>query len=209
MVKELSLFPLNVVCYPGEILNLHIFEPRYKLLINECLANEKTFGIPAYVNNKLELGTEVEIIDVVKIYDDGRMDISVLGLAVFLVVIFRNPVQDKLYSSGSVRVKMIDLAVNEDKVEQILDLADEFFLKIRVTNPFQRAKSYNSYSFAHKIGLSIDEEYLLLGMMEESQRLDFIIAHLMKTTPRIQEIERTKKIIAMNGHFKKFDALDF
>jgi len=177
--------------------------------MSECIADGKTFGIPAYVNNKLELGTEVEIIDVVKIYDDGRMDISILGLAVFVVVGFRNPVQDKLYSSGSVRIKIIDLAADEEKVACILDLVDRFYMKIGITNPFQKTKNHNSYSFAHKIGLSINEEYQMLGMMEESQRLDFIIAHLMDTTPQLQEIERTKKKIAMNGHFKKFDALYF
>ena len=58
----LPLFPLNLIVFPHEDLNLHIFEPRYRQLINECLDEKKTFGIPAFVNNKLlGYGTEVEV----------------------------------------------------------------------------------------------------------------------------------------------------
>ncbi|MEO1628994.1 MAG: LON peptidase substrate-binding domain-containing protein, partial [Bacteroidota bacterium] len=45
------LFPLKLVVYPGEQLNLHIFEPRYKQLIRECEQNKVTFGIPAFIND--------------------------------------------------------------------------------------------------------------------------------------------------------------
>ena len=53
MEKTISLFPLNLIVYPGEDLNLHVFEPRYRELINECLEEETTLGIPAFIKNKL------------------------------------------------------------------------------------------------------------------------------------------------------------
>jgi Lon protease-like protein len=58
----IPIFPLALVVFPGEALNLHIFEPRYKELVNECHAGGKPFGIPAVIENKVsELGTLVEI----------------------------------------------------------------------------------------------------------------------------------------------------
>lgn len=68
---------MSLVVYPGEDLNLHIFEPRYKQLISECKAQGKPFGIPAVVKNKVkELGTLVQVAEVVKVEDNGEMDIG-------------------------------------------------------------------------------------------------------------------------------------
>ena len=62
MTNFIPIFPLGLVVYPGESLNLHIFEPRYKQLIQECHAAKKPFGIPTVINNKLqEFGALVEI----------------------------------------------------------------------------------------------------------------------------------------------------
>ena len=62
MQKFLPLFPLNLIAFPMEDLNLHIFEPRYRELINECLDDGKTFGIPTFLDGKLPgFGTEVKI----------------------------------------------------------------------------------------------------------------------------------------------------
>ena len=62
MTNFIPIFPLNLVVYPGEALNLHIFEPRYKQLINECVANKKPFGIPSVLKDKIsEMGTLMRI----------------------------------------------------------------------------------------------------------------------------------------------------
>ena len=62
MPKFTALFPLNVMILPGEKMRLHIFEPRYKQLINECLANETAFGIPYVLNSSLmSAGSEVRV----------------------------------------------------------------------------------------------------------------------------------------------------
>ena len=209
MIKKLPLFPLNLVAYPGEELNLHVFEPRYKDLINECLESSLPFGIPAYIHNKLDMGTEVEITEVVKTYSDGRMDIRTKGLAIFKVVDYENPMKGKLYSGGTVEIHKIDITLDSDKVAKIKSLLDHFYQVLKVDNPYLSDKYKASFDFAHKIGLSLEEEYSLLKMPKEKERLDFIIDHLEKTTPVIKEIEKTKEKIALNGHFKKLGPLDF
>ena len=71
MTNFIPIFPLNLVVYPGEKLNLHIFEPRYKQLIRECHANGKPFGIPAVLDNQVkEMGTLVQIREIVKEYEN-------------------------------------------------------------------------------------------------------------------------------------------
>ncbi len=190
-------------------MNLHVFEPRYKQLVNECLDQSSTFGIPAYIHNKLDMGTEVEIIELVKTYSDGRMDIRTRGLAIFNVLDFDNPLENKLYSGGTVEIHMIELEIDEERVIIIKSLLDNFYELLKVENPYLSDNYKTSFDFAHKIGLSLDEEYLLLQMKSEQERLDFITKHLEKTTPVLEEVEKTKKKIALNGHFKRLGPLKF
>src|SRR5437868_1316826 len=72
MTNFIPVFPLGIVVFPGETVNLHIFEPRYKQLVNECYAEGKPFGIPTVIDNKLnEMGTLVRVAEIVKVYDNG------------------------------------------------------------------------------------------------------------------------------------------
>src|ERR1700746_2410529 len=76
----LALFPLEVVLLPGTPLPLHIFEPRYKEMIGECLANEAPFGVIRALDEGIaEVGCTAEIITVTKQYPDGRMDLTAEG----------------------------------------------------------------------------------------------------------------------------------
>ena len=84
MKDFLPLFPLKLVAFPGERLNLHIFEPRYKQLFRECHENQVTFGIPAFINNKIaEFGTELKLDKIEKSYEDGSLDVRTLGIGIF------------------------------------------------------------------------------------------------------------------------------
>ena len=95
MTNFIPIFPLNVVLYPGEILNLHIFEPRYKELVKECFEIKKPFGIPAVINGHVaEYGTLVSIREIAKEYENGELDIVTEGTIVFriLEIIKRFPI---------------------------------------------------------------------------------------------------------------------
>ena len=84
MTNFVPIFPLSIVVYPGEDLNLHIFEPKYKQLIKECFDQKKPFGMPVVIKNKVnELGTLVDIVEISKVYDTGEMDIKTKGQKVF------------------------------------------------------------------------------------------------------------------------------
>ncbi len=206
----LPLFPLNLVAYPHEDVNLHIFEPRYRQLINECLEEGKTFGIPPFINKRLMgYGTEIQVLSLSKRYDDGRMDVKTRAIRVFRITDFQNPLKGKLFSGGE--VIFID---NEELSEEIntylLSLVERIYgiLKVKVDYNKPDYQPF-SYRIAHKIGLSIKEEYELLTIGSESSRQILLIEHLERIIPVVEEVERTKQRIALNGHFKNLDQINF
>lgn len=205
----LPLFPLQSVFFPGETVPLHIFENRYKQLINDCRKEAMTFGIPVFINNRLAYGTEVQLVEVVTTYENGEMDVVCVGRQVFKVLSFESKMEGKLYSGGE--VEFLDTENDADislrtevlqGIEKLYDLMDVPFTK---TSP----KQFNSYSLAHKMGLSFEQEYELLQISNETNRLLYIKKHLKDTTRVLTEVNRTKGTIKMNGHFKNFDPLDF
>lgn len=203
------LFPLNIVVFPGEKLNLHIFEPRYKQLINDCIDNKSTFVIPAYVHQKIELGTEVKIKEIVKVYDDGRMDISTVGLHAVQVTEFKNPQEGKLYAGGRIKVLENVSDANTTQRYELLALVKDLFTKINVDLQVEISKMVTTFDIGHKIGLSLKQEYKLLGMIKDSDRHDYMISHLNEAIPILQQINEAREKIKMNGHFRHFDPLDF
>ncbi|MEA5458330.1 LON peptidase substrate-binding domain-containing protein [Arcicella sp. LKC2W] len=210
MQKFLPLFPLNLVPFPLEDLNLHIFEPRYRQLINESLDNGTTFGIPVFLDGKLPgFGTEVKIIKLSKKYDDGRMDVKTQGIRTFRMIDFQNPVEMKLYAGGIVEllpepeISPLVMAGLSQRVETLYQLlGEEHSFDTNKPQPY-------SYQIAHKIGLSLEEEYNLLKMPSEEERQGFLIQHLERVISVLQEVERTKERIKLNGHFKNLDPLNF
>jgi len=205
----LPLFPLQSVFFPGETVPLHIFEERYKQLINDCREEALTFGIPVYINDSIAFGTEVQLVEVVNTYEGGEMDVVCVARQVFKVLSFENQLEDKLYAGGE--VQFLDMQNDADeklrnevleKVEKLYELMDVPFTK---TSP----KQFNSFSLAHKMGLSFEQEYRLLQIPKETDRLLYIKNHLDTTTEVLESVNRTKAVIKMNGHFKNFDPLDF
>src|SRR6267143_1284573 len=85
--ERIPLFPLNVVLLPGAEMPLHIFEPRYRQMVKDCLEEKGEFGmLLALPKGVARVGCTAEIVEVVKRYEDGRMDIQTVGRAPFRVV---------------------------------------------------------------------------------------------------------------------------
>ena len=209
MEKEISMFPLNLVAFPGEQLNLHIFEPRYKHLINDCLNTKTTFGIPSYVLNKIEYGTEVKIDEVTKVYEDGRMDIKTIGLSVFRVVEYHNPWLPKEYAGGAVESLDFEKGYDHSLHIDIVDMMCELFEWLKGDSELDVSYTQPMYRFIHKIGLKLDEEYALLSMENEKMRQEYVLNHLRNLVPMLERAEQARAKIQMNGHFKHLDPLKF
>ncbi len=206
---KLPLFPLQSVFFPGETVPLHIFEERYKQLILDCRQEAVTFGIPVFINNTISYGTEVQLVEVVTTYENGEMDVVCIARQVFKVLSFENQMEGKPYAGGDVQFLDMKNDASDKLRKEVLDHVEELYDLMDV--PFTRTspKQFNSYSLAHKMGLSFEQEYELLQISNETDRLYFIKTHLENTTSVLNEVKRTKGIIEMNGHFKNFDPLDF
>lgn len=204
MTNFIPIFPLALVVYPGEALNLHIFEPRYKQLINECNESKKPFGIPSVVNQKVgELGTLVEIVEIVKKYETGEMDIKTRGVKVFRILETIPEIPDKLYSGAIVSYPDLDYKVNRELMQKLVAGIKHLHQMLNVSKNFGKAEEeLNSYDLAHHAGLSFEEEYELLGLPMELQREEYIRRHLSRVLPIVKEMESLKEKIKLNGHFK-------
>lgn len=209
MEKELPLFPLNLVAYPGHELNLHIFEPRYRQLVKDCLDQRTTFGIPSFVHKKMEYGTEVRILELSHTYDDGKMDIKTEGISIIKVVDFQNPFRKKLYAGGPVVVLENNMEGNAMRQMEMHDLALELFSWLGTEEQIAITAETNVYALAHKVGLSPEQEYDLLQILHEEERQVFLIQHLKEMIPALQKAETARERIRQNGHFKHLDPLKF
>ncbi|MGK7397066.1 MAG: LON peptidase substrate-binding domain-containing protein [Candidatus Cyclobacteriaceae bacterium M3_2C_046] len=205
----LPLFPLNIVAFPGENLNLHIFEPRYRDLINDALQSDQLFGIPSYVKNTIEFGTTARIQQIEKTYKDGRMDIKTKAEQVFEVIQYDNPYQEKLYAKGKIRFIENIHNPSYSLQEELIFKTREFLQHINMVGNVEIKMTYTSFDLGHKIGLTLEQEYDLLKLNQESQRQEYLIRHLDKILPVLNEVKKTKEKIKMNGHFRNFDPIDF
>lgn len=209
MISRLALFPLKSVVFPGEHLPLHIFEERYKQLIHDCETTGITFGIPIYMDKRLDYGTEMELLQVVKKYGSGARDIICKGLRVFKIRDFQHHENGKSYAGGDVNFLEDKDDSTETLKNQLLELIYELYLHLEVPRPKLDIPAFNSFTLAHKIGLSLQQEYTLLKLASEKARQEYLINHLLITIPIVQEMNRTKQIIELNGQFRNFDPLDF
>jgi len=206
---KLPLFPLQSVFFPGETVPLHIFEERYQQLIKDCRNEAITFGIPVYIHDGLAYGTEVQLVEVVTTYTGGEMDVVCVARQVFKIITFDNEMDGKLYAGGI--VQFLDNVNDADKVlkQEVMEGIEELYGLMGVPHTPIPLEKFNSYVLAHKMGLSFEQEYELLQMARESERLSFIRGHLLATITVLKEVDRTKRNIEMNGDFRNFDPLDF
>ena len=211
MARYLPLFPLRIVVFPGEKLNLHVFEPRYKQLVLECVAQEKTFGIPTYIQSGVgAYGTEMKILNIEKKYDNGEMDIRTKGLKVFKILHLDKMAPGRLYAGGEVE----DVAYTEDE-DILTKLKITEYLKILyeslgVSKLFEELPgNFRSFDVGHHLGLTLEQEYALLQLQHEAERQEAILQHLQHIMPVVQETERLKDRVRLNGHFKNLLPPDF
>jgi len=207
----IPIFPLALVVYPDEQLNLHIFEPRYKQLVNECHAAEKPFGIPAVINNKVaELGTLVQIESIEKTYENGEMDIRTRGTQVFRILEMIPTIPDKLYGGAIVNYLDNEQQGNPELMTKVVEAIHELHRMLNVTKSFRSdTEALVSYDVAHHAGLSLEEEYEVLGLMKEIQRQEYLRRHLQKVMPIVAEMEKLKEKVKLNGHFKNLGGFPF
>jgi hypothetical protein len=159
----LGLFPLSIVIMPQEQKYLHIYEPRYKQLINDCFAQNKDFGIPAVVDGlAMNIGTRVKIVDIEKFYPDGKMDIRVEGVSIFKLNNLNQNLENKLYTSGE--IETIHFNDSFPKKNELLQLFKKFSeIQYNIKPIYEYDSCIGIFEIANSLQLNNSEKYALIS----------------------------------------------
>jgi Lon protease-like protein len=200
----LSLFPLQVVLFPHARLPLHIFEERYKVLVGECIKDDREFGVNLLREGEISgVGCSAVVVSVLKKYDDGQMDIVVEGKRRYRV---RRTYQERApYLVGHVEY----LAPAAETIDR--RLADETIrLYNTLVNLVYREKveeveegcldSELSFLLAQKAGMDLLQRQQLLESSSEKQRLLMIKEYLTIVIPKLEQAGEIERIIRSDGY---------
>lgn len=211
MTQQLALFPLQLVVFPGEDLNLHIFEPRYRQLVTDAEKEGITFGVPTVIGGELRpLATEVRLREVSKRYPGGESDIKTKGERVFRIRSFNPRLGKKLYAGAEVEFLEVDRDENILLNEEIVQLLKSIYKILKVEKKVKSAHDgFRTYDVAHYVGLSLEQEYEFLTLREARPRQRYLLEHLRQIRPDITERLDIQARAKMNGHFKHLVPPDF
>lgn len=200
--ERIPLFPLEVVLFPGTSLPLHIFEPRYRLMISHCLEHHREFGVVlTRAQGLAAVGCTAEILKVVKKYDDGRMDILTIGRAAFRVTqIF----EEQPYHEGAVEyLEERSSGDSTDLQEKLAELYAQCHEVIYGREPDAlEVKEGSSLAFqvSSELPLELEEKQALLEIREEGERERWLLERLEQWLPQLTHIERMRGRAVGNGH---------
>jgi Lon protease-like protein len=199
-VALLPLFPLDIVLLPGTPLPLHIFEPRYKEMIRECLAAEAPFGVVrSFEEGIAEMGCTAEIITVTKEYPDGRMDLICEGRKRFEVLEVN---RDRAFLQAEVlMVPDEPAATAEDERVKAVQLHLEILSLAGAVQDLSAAdQNQLSFYLAGSLPLDLDFKQKLLGMRSEAQRIQVVAEYLEIILPKLRRAARARHTAGGNGH---------
>ena len=198
-MEELGLFPLGIVLLPSERIPLHIFEPRYRELIGECIEEGRDFGLVyADEGGVRETGTRAHVAAILERFDDGRLNILVVGGTRFVV---EHVTQGRSYLTA--------------EVEELTDEPDDVDDAARVTaagafralaalagaeTEVDEESPQLSFELAAQVELAADEKQFLLESRSEQERLERVaelLENARKTLIATRELSEKAK---RNGH---------
>lgn len=197
----LPLFPLDAVLLPGAPLPLHVFEPRYKEMIGECLERKQPFGVlRAKEGEVAEIGCTAEILSVAKTYDDGRMDIIAQGRQRFEVMQIhpeRSFLQAEVFY-----LRDEPGAATREEIARALELHGEI-MKLAGSEPANASDVNEQELSFHLVGslpLDLDFKQALLGMKSEPERLQAVITFFENILPNVRRTLHVRRKAGGNGH---------
>ena len=201
----LPLFPLEVVLLPESPLPLHIFEERYKTMINECVKEQREFGVVLAQGGSLErIGCTAKVINIIRKYDDGRMDILTSGRRRFEIL---HTHEDRPYLQA--RVYWFDDEEGKDlaplpEARRAIDLFTQVWQRVRKAEdiPVHFPTPYRHLSFRIAASLPLDLKFKqqTLALRSEPERLLRVTRLLETLLPQLNRTEKVRTKSKSNGH---------
>ena len=202
VIERFPLFPLGIVLLPSELVPLHIFEERYKLMIGECLDEEREFGIVWLSDKGLrEVGCTAQIEQLLEKLDDGRMNILTRGARPFRLV-ERNP--DLPYPAGT--IELLDDAGSPAPADEVAEARERYAdLVERVTDKRPEAAELaelDAYGMAGTIEFAPTPKQELLEERAEAERIRMLTELLVKTIAKLSFTEKADELSRGNGKLR-------
>ena len=202
-MQEIGLFPLGVVLLPTERVPLHVFEPRYRELIGECIEDEREFGLILADDDGLrDVGTRARVVEVLDTFEDGRMNVLVEGRERFRLVELTG---GRSFQTGEIE-PVADLESGADPVEierslvllrRVGELAGADVDELEVTTEIP------SFELAARVELDPGLKQSLLESRSEPERLRRFSALLSELARGLEAQAERRKIAATNGHLRR------
>jgi len=202
--ERIPLFPLNVVLFPGEQLPLHIFEPRYRRMVRECLDAKAPFGmLLALPNGVVRVGCTAEILEVVKRYEDGRMDIITVGRCPFRIM---DLVTEDPLLEGHVDYledDFDDCSPAPGKRKQLIELYETCHTLLYTSMPKDLDDLRNkelAFTIAAALPLDLLWKQQILELRSEAERQNRLLGYLRELAPHLQKVGGLRSRAGGNGH---------
>jgi uncharacterized protein len=198
----LPLFPLHVVLFPGTPLPLHIFEPRYKEMIGECLSEKCFFGVVRALEQGLaDIGCTAEIVTVTKEYPDGRLDIVTEGRKPFEVIQLN---QERAFLRAEVLLLEDEpgSAPGHETARAVQLHAEILTMAGAVQDLSSADQATLSFYLAGSLPLDLDFKQKLLGLRSESQRISILAQYLETVLPNLRRAANARSKAGGNGHVR-------
>jgi ATP-dependent Lon protease len=199
---RIPLFPLNVVLLPGEPLPLHIFEPRYRRMVRECLDAKSPFGmLLALKDGVARVGCSAEILEVTKRYEDGRMDILTVGRDRFRIVELST---DEPLLHGQVDY-LIDDESSPDprKRKELIELYEvchTLLFSDMPRNLEEPQPELISFAITGVLPIDLLWKQQILELHSEAERQDRLLGYLREWAQHLQQVEILRQLTAGDGH---------
>jgi Lon protease-like protein len=192
-LAKIPMFPLSIFPLPGEVVPLHIFEPRYKELLLDAETKDISFGIFFnHVSNTGKIGSLVKLESIIKRYPQGEVDIIVKCIGLFTMSKLFRTYRDKSYPGGEVNFWTIDL---DSPVSTKLHQAfKDYLLYFQIRNS-DGAPSH--FTIANELNLDV-EERLRFVMCNDEQKETFLISHLRYQAQLLHQAEKAKDVFHLN-----------
>lgn len=205
MNKTIPIFPLSLVVFPFSKVPLHIFEERYKKMINKCLDEKTGFGIVSLIWNEMsKVGSYVMIEKVKRRKENGEMDIIVKGISRFKILKKIN------HHDGYIVATIEEYADDSDEINTLLlkelrEYFEDIIRKVNFTLGDTFWKNYDttslkSFKIAEKSGLNLKQRQKLLSLRKENERINFLLKHLTNLDKKISERYTTGTIVMGDGY---------
>lgn len=198
---RIPLFPLDVVLFPGLPLPLHIFEPRYKLMIRRCLTMKLQFGVILTQKDGIAtVGCTAVIVNLLRQDADGKMDILTRGEVPFQV---KEVFDDKPYLEAAIECLDDSPLSYPAASKELMDAYEQCYWLLFNHAPdalAQKSKTSPAYAMAGSLPLDVDEKQVLLEMRNEADRQTHLFDRLKEWLPQLLYLNERRERARGNGH---------